>query len=251
MEKPMTKFSRAIGGLIIVFNLVACGNKADAPEPTLETACPQVKTTATKIVKSNYPPSQESDPVVKITGDLTHDDEGLLDATTSLISLAESKKRPDIRIYVASGGGETNQGFALRDTVKYYGEDKFVMLCTTQASSAASFLFATHAKRYALPSCEIITHAVSGSIFDEGKIPPEKLKRIKATLEITQAQDTKKMRELYKDSFNLTDTCTNFLTRKDDTFLTAYDALKLGFLDAVLEPNGKMTIKVPQPAAPK
>jgi ATP-dependent Clp protease protease subunit len=246
----MTKISRAIG-LIIAFNLAACGSKTDTPEPTLETACPQVKTTATKIVKSNYPPSQESDPVIKITGDLTHDDEGLLDATTSLISLAESKERPDIRIYVASGGGETNQGFALRDVVKYYGEDKFVIVCTTQAASAASFIFATKAKRFALPSCEIVTHAVSGSIVDEDKIPKEKLKRIKATLEITQDLGTKQMRELYKNSFNLTDTCANYLTRKDDTYLSAYDALKLGFFDAVLEPNGKMTIKAPQPAAPK
>ena len=126
MGHTMIRFSHAIR-LIIAFNLAACGSKSDTPEPTLEMACPQVKTTATKIVKSNYPPSQESDLVIKMTGDLTHDDEGLLDAATSLISLAESKERPDIRFYVASGGGETNQGFALRDVVKYYGENKFVM----------------------------------------------------------------------------------------------------------------------------
>lgn len=241
----MINFSRIIGGLIFAFNLAACGNQADAPEPTLETACPQVKTTQTKIVDSDFPTSRESDLTMNITGDLANDDEGILNATVLLIDKTKSPKKPDIHIYVASPGGDINQGFALRDTIKHYGEGKFFLLCTTHASSAASFIFTTQAKRYALPSCEMTTHAVSGNISDESKIPKEELKQIKAGLEIRIEQRTKQMRDLYKTSFNLTDSCVNFLTREDDTNLSAYDALKIGFLDAILEPNGKMTIREP------
>jgi len=55
------------------------------------------------------------------------------------------------------------------------------------------------------------------------------------------------MRGLYKTSLKLTDSCASFLTRKEDTDLTAYDALKLGFVDAVLEPNGKMSVRIAEP----
>lgn len=241
----MINFSRIIGGLIVAFNLAACGNQADAPKPTLETACPQVKTTKTKIVDSDFPTPRKSDLTMNITGDLANEDENLLNATVLLIDKAKTLKKPNIFLFVASQGGDVNQGFALKDAIKYYGEEKFFLLCTTQASSAASFIFTTQARRYALPSCEITTHAASGNITDESKIPKEELKQIKAGLEIRIEKRTKQMRGLYKTSFNLTNSCVNFLTREDDTNLSAYDALKIGFLDAILGPNGNMIIKEP------
>lgn len=241
--KRISRTTRTIGGLIVAFNLVACSNKTDIPEPTLEAACPQVKTTQTKIVNSNFPASRESDLEITITGELTYDNEGLLKASATLIDMARSPKRPNIRIYVASEGGHVHQGFALKDTVEYYDPDKILMVCTTMASSAASFMFATKAKRYALPSCEIVTHAVSVNI--PSTIPKKERMRMNAEAEREREmeQKTNQMRELYKNSFNLTDACANYLTRKYNTFLSAYDALKLRFFDAVLEPNGRMTIR--------
>jgi ATP-dependent protease ClpP protease subunit len=225
--------------------LSACGNQADAPEPTLDTACPQVKTTKTKIVNSDFPAPRKSDLTMNITGELADEDEGILNSITLFIDTAQSEKKPNIHISVASPGGDIKQGFALKDAIKYYGEDKFVLLCTTSASSATSFIFTTQAKRYALPSCEITTHAVSVNITDESKISDEELNQIKAGIKKIKEQRTKQMRDIYKDSLNLTDTCANFLTRNEDTNLSAYDALKIGFFDAILEPNGMMMIREP------
>jgi hypothetical protein len=88
----MINFSRIIGGLIVAFNLSACGNQADAPEPTLDTACPQVKTTKTKIVNSDFPAPRKSDLTMNITGELADEDEGILNSITLFIDTAQSEK---------------------------------------------------------------------------------------------------------------------------------------------------------------
>jgi ATP-dependent protease ClpP protease subunit len=236
-----------IAGLLIPFTLAACNSKPSSSEPTLERSCPQVITTPIEIIASDFKPVKEGDITININGTLTYDDSGLQNASVTLINNSIFKKRPYIHINIASAGGETSQGFALRDAIRHYGEERVSILCTTSASSSASFLFTTEAKKYALPSCEITTHAAKAEIAGANELGDKERKRIEKYAEKAEQKVTQRMRGLYKTSLKLTDSCASFLTRKEDTDLTAYDALKLGFVDAVLEPNGKMSVRIAEP----
>ena len=240
------QYTKTIFGLMVPFMLAACdliSNNDTSPEHELGEACPQIKTTTTKIVESNFVPPSEDDLKIAISGTLDAEDSAMMDVALALIDNATSADKPNVRITIASNGGETNQGLALRDAIRYYGTDKINLLCTTTASSAASFMFATAAQKYALPACEIMTHAAKANIADLDKMPKADQRRLEKSLKEKEADVTKQMKNLYQTSFNLTDMCASFLTRKDDTYLNAHDALKLGFIDAVLEAGGKMMIR--------
>lgn len=135
----------------------------------------------------------------------------------------------EIRMYINSPGGQITAGLAIYDTMKMIPAP----VSTTAVGLAASFgtillTAGAKGKRFALPHATIHLHQPLGGV--EGQA---------ADIEI-EARQILKMRDLLngilKESTGLSEADINKYTDRN-FYMTADEAVKLGIIDAVLQPQ--------------
>lgn len=242
-------------------SLLGCAEKeAEVQEQTLEQACPQVTETETVLIASNLYIDLDSGPIYRVYGEMNGNG-GFADSNTSPMQLIENlnalgsfpeDSKSHVHILISSSGGSANSGLATAEAIEYYGSDKVTAVCLGNASSAASHILAAAGLSYGNPNCDITTHAVFSDHAHFYRDDSEHIKNIKKTYTPEYIEDaiinnnnsTLEQRKLYQRHTGLSDQCVEFLTRSDrDTFLRGREALLLGFLDAVIRPNGQIEIR--------
>lgn len=140
----------------------------------------------------------------------------------------DSISHDDITIYINSPGGSINDGLAIYDTMNFVKSDIRVICIGLAASMAAVILSSgTKGKRMILPNADVMIHQplinqVSGQ-----------------TSEITAI--SKRMNELrIRVNTILANNCEKTIKRinvdtKSDKFFNAYDAVKYGLVDMVID----------------
>ncbi len=139
----------------------------------------------------------------------------------------DSLSNDDISIYINSPGGVITSGMAIYDTMNYIKSDVST-ICIGMAASMGAFLLAcgSKGKRYILPNSEVMIHQPLGGA--QGQATDIKI----------QAERIIKLRD--KLNRILADKTGNDLDRieKDtdrDNYMDAYEALKYGIVDKVLD----------------
>jgi ATP-dependent Clp protease protease subunit len=148
-----------------------------------------------------------------------------------LLFLESEDPDKDIRLYINSPGGVVTAGLAIYDTMQYVKCD-IGTYCMGQAASMGAFLLAggTPKKRFALPNARIMIHQPAGGAQGQAtdiEIQAQEILRLKRKLnEILADNCGRKVEEILKDTDR-------------DNFMSAYDAVKYGLIDEVLERTDK------------
>jgi ATP-dependent Clp protease protease subunit len=156
-----------------------------------------------------------------------------------LLYLESEDSGRDITLYINSPGGAVTAGLSIYDTMQYIKPDVTTVVMG-QAASMGSFLAQAGAvgKRYVLPESRTMIHRVSGGtrgtsgsvhvqdlqIEDVNRSHKEGLRLNERLTELYVRHNSKKKK--YKELFE---------TMKFDTFLSAADAVGMGFADAVID----------------
>lgn len=153
------------------------------------------------------------------------------DVTSSLVVaqllfLAADDPEKDINLYINSPGGSVTAGLAIYDTMQYIKPDVST-ICIGMAASMGAFLLAGGAKgkRYALPNSEIMIHQPLGGARGQAtdiKIHAEQILKIRDRLNKMLAENTGKDLDVIE-----ADT-------ERDNFMSAYEAVEYGLIDAVI-----------------
>ena len=144
-----------------------------------------------------------------------------------LLFLANQSSTKDIKLYINSPGGSVTAGMAIFDTMQYIQPDVNT-ICVGLAASMAAVLLAAGAKgkRWALPNSEIMIHQVMGGMEGQAsdiKIRAERILKLKDRLNKILSDSTgKDLKTIEKDTDR-------------DYFLPAFDAMKYGLIDKVIE----------------
>jgi ATP-dependent Clp protease protease subunit len=157
---------------------------------------------------------------------------------SQLLFLESEDSKQDITIYINSPGGTVTSGLSIYDAMQYTKPD----VCTVvmgQAASMGSFLAQAGApgKRFVLPESRTMIHRVSGgSRGTSGTVYEQELqiedtiravaegKRLDARLTALYVKHNSKNKKV-KEMTEL---------MKFDTFLSASDAVEMGFADEVI-----------------
>lgn len=135
----------------------------------------------------------------------------------------------EIRLYINSPGGQITSGLAIYDTMKMIQAPVSTYAIGMAASMGTILLTAgTQGKRYALPHATIHLHQPLGGVQGQA-----------ADIEI-EAKEILRMRDLLnsilRESTKLSDDQINKYTDRN-MYLTAAQAVEVGLIDAVLEPQ--------------
>lgn len=155
------------------------------------------------------------------------DDKCAKDIISSLLKL-DMCNHKDITMYINSGGGSVSAGLSIYDTMNLIKSD-IKTICIGRCASMASILLINGAKgkRYALPNSEVMIHEVSSGTFGKITEMSDKLEHSKKLnerlMKIIASKTKKTMKELKRDVVN------------KDTWMNANEALKYGFVDAILK----------------
>lgn len=165
------------------------------------------------------------DRVVFIVGQIEDHMANLIVA--QLLFLESENPDKDIHLYINSPGGVVTAGMAIYDTMQFIKPDVSTM-CIGQAASMGSFLLSGGApgKRYCLPNSRVMIHQPLGGFQGQAsdiQIHAEEIIKTKRKLNELLAKHTgQTVEKLEKDTDR-------------DNFLSAYDAVKYGLVDEVVE----------------
>jgi ATP-dependent Clp protease protease subunit len=146
-----------------------------------------------------------------------------------LLFLNSQDPDKDINLYINSPGGQITSGLAIFDTMRMITAPVST-IAVGMAASMGTILLTTGAKgkRYALPHSTIHLHQPLGGVQGQA-----------ADIEI-EAREILRMRDLLnsilRDNTKMTDEQIAKYTDRN-TFLTAAQAVEVGLIDAVLEPQ--------------
>ena len=146
-----------------------------------------------------------------------------------LLFLNSQDSEREIRLYINSPGGQITSGLAIYDTMKMIQAPVSTTAVGMAASMATILLTAgTKGKRYALPHSTIHLHQPLGGVQGQA-----------ADIEI-EAREILRMRDLLNsilhESTKMTDEQILKYTDRN-MYLTAAQAVDVGLIDAVLEPQ--------------
>ena len=163
---------------------------------------------------------------IRIIGEITDDTAAYI--CSEIRYLSRNSKGP-LTLILNSPGGSISAGMAIYDTLNASGCEVTTVV-EGMAASMAAFLAtcaATKGRRFCQPNGEIMGHQPLGGVQGQAS-------------DITIAADhinttKRKMTKIFADSVNLEETKIKALTDRD-TWLSAEDALKMGFVDHVGDP---------------
>ena len=148
-----------------------------------------------------------------------------------LLFLNSQDPDKDINLYINSPGGHITSGLAIFDTMRMITAPVSTIAVGMAASMGTILLTAgAKGKRYSLPNATIHLHQPLGGVQGQA-----------ADIEI-EAREILRMRDLLngilRDTTKMTDEQIAKYTDRN-TFLTAQQAVEVGLIDAVLEPQKK------------
>ncbi len=165
------------------------------------------------------------DRIVFVGGPITDDMANLV--TAQLLFLESEDPEREINMYINSPGGSVTAGLAIYDTIQFV-RPPVSTLCVGQAASMGAVLLAAGEKgrRYSLPHSRIMIHQLSGGF--EGQATDieiharEALRQRELINEILVRHTGQPLKRIEKDTDR-------------DTFMSAYQAVEYGLIDALLE----------------
>lgn len=144
-----------------------------------------------------------------------------------LLFLAADDPEKDIHLYINSPGGSITAGMAIFDTMQHIKPDVST-ICVGMAASMGAFLLNAGAKgkRFALPNSEVMIHQPLGGAEGQAsdiEIRARRILKMRDKLNHILAERTgQPLERIEKDTDR-------------DNFMTAYEAMEYGLVDAVLE----------------
>ena len=144
-----------------------------------------------------------------------------------MMLLAAEDPNKDIWLYINSPGGSITAGMAIYDTMQFIQPD-VATVAMGMAASMGQFLLSSGAKgkRYATPHTRVLMHQPSGGFggtATDVRINAELIMHMKKVLsELTAEQTGQPLAKILKDNDR-------------DSWFTAEEALKYGFIDHVVE----------------
>ncbi len=161
-------------------------------------------------------------------------DDGIANGiVAALLYLNSEDPDKDINLYINSPGGNISSGLAIYDTMRMITAPVST-IAVGMAASMGTILLTSGAKgkRYALPNATIHLHQPLG--FMQGRVQA-------ADIEI-EAREILRLRDLLngilREQTKMDDDQIRKYTDRD-TWLTAQQAVEIGLIDAVLEPQKK------------
>jgi ATP-dependent Clp protease protease subunit len=149
----------------------------------------------------------------------------------ALLYLNSEDPDKDINLYINSPGGQITSGLAIYDTMRMITAPVSTIAVGMAASMATILLTSgTKGKRYALPHSTIHLHQPLGGVQGQA-----------ADIEI-EAREILRMRDLLNSILREQTTMTDEMIAKytdRNMYLTAAQAVEVGLIDAVLEPQKK------------
>ncbi len=144
-----------------------------------------------------------------------------------MLFLEAEDPEKDIQLYINSPGGSVSAGFAIFDTMQYIKPD-VATICIGRAASMGAFLLAAgqKGKRFALPNADIMIHQPLGGAQGQAediRIQAEKIIEIRERINRILSERTgQPLERIAKDTDR-------------DYYMSAYEAVKYGIIDAVME----------------
>lgn len=157
------------------------------------------------------------------------------EVVAALLYLNSEDPDKDINLYVNSPGGQITSGLAIYDTMRMITAPVST-IAVGMAASMGTILLTSGAKgkRYALPNATIHLHQPLGGVQGQA-----------ADIEI-EAREILRMRDLLNSILREQTTMSDELIAKytdRNMYLTAQQAVEVGLIDAVLEPQKKKASK--------
>jgi len=157
------------------------------------------------------------------------------EVVAALLYLNSEDPDKDINLYINSPGGQITSGLAVFDTMRMISAPVST-IAVGMAASMATILLTSGAKgkRYALPHSTIHLHQPLGGVQGQA-----------ADIEI-EAREILRMRDLLNSILREQTTMSDELIAKytdRNMYLTAQQAVEVGLIDAVLEPQKKKESK--------
>ena len=147
--------------------------------------------------------------------------------TAQMLFLDAEDPEKDIQLYINSPGGSVSAGFAIYDTMQYIKPD-VATICIGRAASMGAFLLAAgqKGKRFALPNADIMIHQPLGGAQGQAediRIQAEKIIEIRERINRILSERTgQPLERIAKDTDR-------------DYYMSAYEAVKYGIIDSVME----------------
>jgi ATP-dependent Clp endopeptidase proteolytic subunit ClpP len=171
-----------------------------------------------------------------------HIDSAIEEGMPSSLSMAllkyhqEFGKSMPIAVVLNSPGGETNQGFAIYDTLRMIALDgrQVNILCMGQVASMATFILQAGTRRFSLPHTQFLIHEVSQFTFGDEKVSDGE-ERVGENRRINTV-----VMNVIANRIGMNPDELVKLSKKKDYWLDAGDALKLGkngLIDEITERN--------------
>ena len=164
------------------------------------------------------------DRIILLNGEI---DDNLANIVVSELLYLDSINDDDISIYINSPGGSVSAGLAIYDTMNFIKSDVST-ICLGIAASMGAFILSsgTKGKRYALPNSEVMIHQPLGGASGQAteiKIAAEHILKIKDKLNHILSLNTNQ------------DIKTIEYDTDRDNYMDAYEALKYGLIDKVID----------------
>lgn len=163
---------------------------------------------------------------IRIIGEITDDTAAYI--CSEIRYLSRNSKEP-LTLILNSPGGSISAGMAIYDTLNASGCEVTTVV-EGMAASMAAFLAtcaATKGRRFCQPNAEIMVHQPLGEVQGQASDISIAADHISST--------KRKMIKIFADSVNLEKSKIKALTDRD-TWLSAEDALKMGFVDHIGDP---------------
>ena len=163
---------------------------------------------------------------IRIIGEINDDTASYI--CSEIRYLSKNSKEP-LTLILNSPGGSISAGMAIYDTLNASGCEVTTVV-EGMAASMAAFLAtcaATKGRRFCQPNAEIMVHQPLGGVQGQASDISIVADHINST--------KRKMTKIFADSVNLEESKIKALTDRD-TWLSAEDALKMGFVDHVGDP---------------
>lgn len=162
--------------------------------------------------------------IIYIDGEIT--DTVARDVTDKLLRLDMYEKK-DITMYINSPGGSVSAGFVIYDIMNLIKSDVSTV-CIGKCASMAGILLINgkKGKRYALPNSEVMVHEVSS--FSMGRVTEMEDRVVHAK------SLNNKLWKIIASKTNMTINQIKQEATRKDSWLSAKQALKYGFIDYIL-----------------
>lgn len=163
---------------------------------------------------------------IRIIGEINDDTASYI--CSEIRYLSRNSKEP-LTLILNSPGGSISAGMAIYDTLNASGCEVTTVV-EGMAASMAAFLAtcaATKGRRFCQPNAEIMVHQPLGEVQGQASDISIAADHISST--------KRKMIKIFADSVNLKKSKIKALTDRD-TWLSAEDALKMGFVDHIGDP---------------